>query len=582
MDSNSADATSLRTVDGDELARRLTALAQAGQMDGQDWHEVQDELARRRVEQVRQTPLPSGESLRSQILKLLTTAPDSTPSQLAKALDRRTTVVSRVLTSMLEAEQVAFKSDFNDGRIRHYCLSSPVTVSEDGEVAPLSAAEEERQYLGLVIDAAVNARRRRNDLDYAADRLTRVLEQATNLYAYDLALIARAELAATLRQAGKLPELDTQLRVLAEIAAGKADFNPDLVAPAAACLNYELGRRDSLPPRVRLDHLTTAATVFARCAQLDEAHDWASRAGWALLASAEVWVEQTQFDAAFDRATQAESIFAAHGDTYGSAEATRVLGLCQRLRGNFSEAITVLERAGNLASAYSAERCRADVLLQLGDALRCAGDLKLAAETLTEAAEMARRMERTRTLGFSLTALAAVNYASGQLDQAWDLAAEAEQKLESSLPGHALNTRRRAVIARELAVGGDQSKWDQSVNFFRRSIAQYQSLRSPAGIAACYVGLGKGYQKRGTLGGVADGLVDIASTRAGRLLLPIDPWIPGLMRQWAEESGDPAVRRVADWTYRSDESPEIADVDEMAGEPRRVSELLIVQTTQVQ
>ena len=581
MDSNSADAASLGSIDGDELARRVIELAQAGQMNTQEWDDVQDELARRRVDQARQTPLPTGESLRSQILKVLATTPDITPSELANTLDRSTTVVSRVLTSMLEAGQVTFKPDSNDGRIRHYCLFSPVSAADVSEIGPPSAAEEERQYLGLVIDAAVQARRRNNDLGYAADRLTRALEQAVNVDAYDLALIARTELASTLRQAAKLPEVDTQLRALAEIAAGRGDVTPDLVAPATACLNYELGRRESLPPYSRLDHLTTAATVFERCEQLDNIHDWGLRAAWARLASAELCVEQTQFEVAFNYATSAESIFAAHGDGYGSADATRVLGLCQRLRGNFSEAITVLERAADLASACSAERCRADVLLQLGDALRCAGDLGRAAETLKEAAKMARRMQRTRTLGLSLTALAAVNYVEGQLDRAWDLATEAEQQLEMSPQGLALNTRRRAVIARDLAVGGDRDKWDQSVDYFRRSLEQYQYLRSPAGIAACYLGLGKGYQKLGTPGDVADGLVDIASTRAGRLLLPIDPWIPGLVREWAKESEDSAVRRVADWTYTSDVSPERVDADEMAGEPRRVSEL-IVHNTHVQ
>ncbi|GLV12024.1 hypothetical protein MyChFU_53440 [Mycobacterium intracellulare subsp. chimaera] len=576
MDGNTTYAPSLGTVDSDELARRLTALARAGRMDSNDWQEVQDELARRRVEQERRMPIPLGESLRSQILNLLAQTPDSTPSQVAQTLNRSTTVVSRVLTTLLEAELVAFESDPNDGRIRHYRLRSRDTVSEEGEVKPPAAVEEERQYLGLVIAAAVSARRGMNDLDYAIDRLERALELATEVQANDLALVARRELVTTLRQAGRDPEAQAHLDALAEIAAGKGGIEPELVAPATACLDYELGRHDLLPTRQRLDHLTTAATVFARCDQLDEAHDWAPREGWALLGSAELWRQQTDFGAASDYAKRAESVFAAYGDTYGSAEAMRMQGFCQRLRGNFSEAIAVLKRADELAKVDSADRCRADILLQLGDAFRCTGELKAADETLTEAAEIARKIGRTRTLGFGLTALAAVKYASGELGQAWALATKAEPSLASSPPGRALNARRQAVIARELAVHGDHAKWGQSVDSFRQAMAHYRALRSPAGIAACCVGLGKVYEKRGAPDPMIDDLIDVASTRAGRLLIPIDPWIPSLMQQWAKESGDPGVHRVADWTYRSDTQPQSADADEMAGEPRQESELLTV------
>ena len=90
------------------------------------------------------------------------------------------------------------------------------------------------------------------------------------------------------------------------------------------------------------------------------------------------------------------------------------------------------------------------------------------------------------------------------------------------------------------------------------------------------MGVGKVYEKQGVADPAIDDLIDVASTRAGRLLLPIDLWVPSLMQQWAEESGDPGVHRVADWTYRSDEQPQSADANEMAGEPRQESELLRV------
>lgn len=53
--------------------------------------------------------------------------------------------------------------------------------------------------------------------------------------------------------------------------------------------------------------------------------------GMGTLGSAELWRQQTDFGAASDYAKRAESVFAAYGDTYGSAEAMRMQGFCQRL-----------------------------------------------------------------------------------------------------------------------------------------------------------------------------------------------------------------------------------------------------------
>jgi hypothetical protein len=53
------------------------------------------------------------------------------------------------------------------------------------------AADKERQYLALVIAAAVRALHLAGDLSYAIDRLQRVSKQATDIGADDMALIAR-------------------------------------------------------------------------------------------------------------------------------------------------------------------------------------------------------------------------------------------------------------------------------------------------------------------------------------------------------------------------------------------------------
>ena len=558
---------SLDAISFDELAQRLTALAGAGEVDTEQWITIQEELARRRVAVAQQASVPRIESLRSQIINFLSTRPNSTPSQIAEALDRSTTVVSRVLANLLQAHLVIFEPSVDDGRLRLYRLAEHHTPSDDGKVVPPSAAEEERQYLGLVIDSAVRARRRNNDLGYAADRFSRVLQQASASNIDDLALIARCELVTTLRQqGGKTEEMRPHLAALGEMATGKTAVAAHLVAPAAACLDYELGRLDTCSERARLEHLTTAATEFHRCKDIDETQAWASREGWARLAIAELWRQKTEFGAALPEAKRAESVFLRYDDTYGSAEATRIQGFCERLRGNFHDAIEVLRRALRYAEDSSADRCRADVLLQLGDALRCTGDLKPAAEVLSEAIELAGRLDRPRTLGFSLSALSAVNYAANDLDKAWELATEAQPHMASSPPGLALNARRRGVIARELVSSGKTVAADRSLELFRESMRRYRDLESPAGVAACYVGMGKLTDVTHLPDEPISGLINVACSEVGRLLLPIDPWVPGLVSQWADESDITDVKRVADWTYTSNRQRESAD--EMAGEPR--------------
>ncbi|WP_237572877.1 MarR family transcriptional regulator [Mycolicibacterium lacusdiani] len=513
--------------------------------------------------------------MRSQIIRYLEKKPNSTPSQIAATLDRSTTVVSRILANLLQAQLVTFEQNPDDGRVRNYRLASVEKVFNGGEVASPSEVEEQRQYLGLVIAAAVRARRRGNDQAYAIDRLSRVLEQASAAEFNDLALVARRELVTTLRQHGDgVNDILPHLEALSRIATGKTPVEPDLVAPATACLDYELGCRDSLPERDRIEHLTAAATIFRRCRDMDGTHDWAPREGWARLAIAALWRQQTEFGVALDEAELAESIFTVYDDTYGRAEATRIQGFCQRLRGNFADAIAILERALLYAADCSAETCRADVLLQLGDALRCTGAYKRSAEVLNEAVELAEALKRPRTLGFSLTALSAVNFAADDLDQAWKLAARAHPHMASTRPGLALNTRRRAVIARELGTAGDAARSAESVELFHESMQQYVDLQSPAGIAACWVGMGKLAKDVDQPAEAIRGLFEVASSKAGRLLLPIDPWIPSLMSNWADQSHIEDVRRIAEWTYTTERGVESAD--EMAGEPRLKAALIRV------
>jgi len=554
----------------DDLALRLTRLAQAGTLDGPEWDAIQAELARRRVEAIAPAPSPRP-SLRALIMSVLTTSPGSTPSEVARSLDRGTSVVSRALGVLLTDGIVGYEADPDDGRIRHYSIAAPAISSTD-ELSRPTANEQLMQHVALVVAAAVEARRQKHDLHYAEDRLARALDQASSMGASDLALLSRRELITTLRQAGRVDDVQRHLEELIKIERGDAPTEPHLQIAAGATLDYELGRQVESPARERLDHLTAASTAFRRCQGLPHAHDWCPREGWALLASAELWREQTEFGVALAQAERATSVFHTYDDPYGAAEATRLQGFCHRLRGDFVTAISVLRSAFELAQASSSDRCSADVLVQLGDAYRCIGDLPAALEFLREAARIASQLGRDRTLGFALSSSAAVAFACGDLDEAWTTAARADDLLKSTSVGSALNTRRRAVVARELGRAGEKLRLGDARQLFEVALEGYRALASPAGIAACHLGVARIDPEEASRSGLLKELVGIASTGSGRLLLPLDPWVPSLLNEWATETDAADAIRLADWTYRSDREPSRAD--EMAGEPRVESRML--------
>ena len=562
----------------DVLARRLTTLARAGMRGSTEWRAVQDELASRRLQDL-EPPSTTKASLRALLLQLLGESPGSTPTQLAAKLGRSTTVVSRVLTILLGEALVAYETNADDLRVRHYRLVlDPRAMSDSTEAASVpepAADEEERQYLALVIAGAVRARRRQHALDYACDRLRRGLTRAESIGADDLALLARRELMTTLRQAidkdGAVPlvgELRKTIEELRRITAGATPIDPTLYLPAIGSLNYELGRDESTSLTTRIQRLVAAATAFGDCKDLPSAHDWCPREGWALLSTAEIWRKQTEFGRARAFAAQAAEVFKAFDDTYGSAEAARIQGFSLRLQGEFDLAITLLSEAEVLATETSSHRCKADVLLQLGDAYRCSGNLQLGWQYLQEAAVIAEGLGRRSAHGFSLSAQAAIRFEEGQLDEALRLAMKADSLIAAVPAGEALNLRRWAVITRELAGGGDSTMVGEAQELFRRSLHCYQELGSPAGEAACLMGLGK-LPPSSESDGAIDQLVAVAESKNGRHLLPIDPWVPSLLEQWASESGIDDVARVADETNCSD--VERSKASEMAGEPRKLS-----------
>lgn len=558
--------TSDASVDKGALVRRLTDLARSGNQGGREWDEVQAALAQLRLASM--TPLePPAPSLRAQILAMLAGGEKLKPTQISKTLGKSTTVVSRVLTNLQHAGIVDFTSDPDDKRARLYALVDPLEV---GDVAPPPKPDEaEAQLIALGIAAAVRARRREHQLEYSNDRLVRLLNQAETAGAHDLALLARRELITSLRQANRMDQVGDHVAVLESMVSGQQSSPAYLFTAASGSLNYEYGRDETRDLAERMRHLIAAEVAFGRCGRLRNAQDWAPREGWALFSRAELWRKQTEFGKAQSLATRAAEVFARYDDIYGSAEVARVRGFCHRLSGEFEEAIAILTRAQSLATQAASDRCRADVLLQLGDAHRCIGDLASARMFLGESQKIAERLSRTDTLGFTLSALAAVEFENGELDAARGLALKAQRHLGWTSVGRAMNNRRLAVISRELAHGGDKSEIETCRNMFNRSLAEFQELNSPAGVAACLVGIGKLHNADHDAA-IAN-LKGLASSPAGRVLLPKDPWMPGLVTQWAEESASAEVRQVVDWTFRDEAGTGI--VTEMAAEPRRLATL---------
>lgn len=556
------------------LVAELATLSREGNKGSARWVEVQNELAGLRVDAARsQAGPPARQSVRTRVIKALLDAPGSTPSQLAISLNKTTTVVSRVLAGLLEDGVVEYVGTDDDRRKRHYALTEAAT-GPDGDVAAPTDDEAERQHIALAIGVAVEARRKRHDLEYARDRLERLLNQATEIGAADLALLARTELITTLRQQSRsVPARESarQEHIMALAAmvrpATTSAVPAYLVAPALGCLEYQLGRDKTKTTAARLRHLTAAEVTFARCEDMATSHDWAPREGWSLLMRAELWRKQTEFGKAQNLALQASGIFQRYDDRYGAAEAFRVLGFCQRLRGDFDGAIATLEHALALEGSAVSDRCRADVLLQLGDAYRCKGQLNPARFFLAEAEQLSESLGRTITLGFVLSSLAAVEYADESLDAAKNYATRAAKPLQAEPGGLAMNTRRLAVICRELAASGDRAQVGVSVDLFQTALAGYRELDSPAGAAACLVGYGKlsGEEEDAAVGE----LMDLASSTRSRMLLPKDPWLPGLVSQWAEETARDDVQEVVNWTFKDDLVRQVAP--EMAAEPRVLS-----------
>lgn len=585
-----------------ELHDALAALGRRGEEGSAAWIAIQDELTQRRLknDDALIHPPPPSRPLRKQILDELAKESDLTPTEIAFRLDTAPSVISRLLGILKRGGLITEKADPHDGRRRLYRLAEGTTVTElcDEDVPKPSNHEMVEEYIDLTFEAALRARRQRNDLDYAEDRLRRVLKAAEDLPSPPFQLKARSELLVTLRQArdtarnaaterGKTVEerektaadhqrlseaYTAELRRIEAYGEGREGATAnDLVLPATGCLLYERGRSSNEQLQDRLDHLAGAALVFERYEEVSQSKYWGSRKGWALLARGEIFRNLTEYDRALPFAKAASECFDDYYQQYGNAEAHRLVGFCHRLLGNFDEAIAVLKIALKLAVEVNSARCRADVLYLLGETYRCNGALDAALGYLEEAQELAESLERERSLGFTLSALSATRFDSGDLGKAAELSKDASKHLETSKGGLALNTRRRAVIAR------DQDN-DDCVALFADATKRYEELRSPAGQAACLVGLGKHLQRHpdrntgdSSTTTVVQDLGTICREDAALDHIRSDPWVPKLIGSWHKDFEiNRELGEIVEWIGTSSEADD-GHVDEMGGEPRVIN-----------
>ncbi len=498
------------------------------------------------------------EPLRRRILMALGDAASS-PTALAALVEAEPESVSRLLGRLRQDGLVSAEHDPDDRRRRRYRLTPEGEIElrshrAFGEPPSPPAAlppEAGADFLDMALDSAIDARRKTNRLDDAAARLRVIVEQAQRWEARGLAVDAMAELATTLRQARRLDDVTELLDALKAISLGRdGASDASLALPAAAHREYALGRLSSSPdgadPVSRARHLVSAETLFRQLsysAPPDTASRWRQRRAWSTISLAANMREQSRLEEALEQARQAMALFEELDDAYGRSRCFFMIGFCLRLMGDFDMAWVALQGARDLASQNAYERFQADSIMQMGEVRRCQGELAEARELLDEATERARRMDMLLTEAFARSALGAVEYDEQRLDEALATLDCAQELFErcGHAEGLALNERRRGYVAGRLH-RVNQADESTVQRLIMRARVQYEQLRSPAGITACDVEIGRLELVRT---GRASHVVAQISGRLGdtrqRNLIELDPWVPRILADFAEDAQDEAL-----------------------------------------
>jgi DNA-binding MarR family transcriptional regulator len=523
-----------------------------------------EQRIQRQIEEVAETE--KKEPLRRRILAALVDG-TATPTELGKRLGSPAPSISRILKEFREAGLVVSEGDEADRRRSHYSLTAAGEVQLNKHTAfgakekppPPLSGDQTVQLLRTALDRAVRIRREANRLGEAIARLRAVIREAEKIGARDIALEGMVELAKTLRQDRRPEEqeelwaaYDEQVDRLNDIALGNdADYGAELAVPAAAHLKYSLGRAgdrrgEDLPSREA--HLTAACSLYGQLvsnSQMPVTANWLARQAWSVVSLAGNLRKQTQLEKALRLATMAKRSFDLLEDDYGRAHCLFMFGFCLRLLGEFREAWVCLERAYKIADIRSFERIRADTLMQMGEVKRCLGDLDEAREMLDDALGQADGMKLLVTQAFAQSALGAVEFQQEHLSQARDYLAGAESLFQGCqhVEGMALNARRQAAVAREIAVESSKPSYAAVERLIESAYEGYADLHSPAGIAACAIEEGRVrmLRKGGRVQPVVERLRALLADRSQREILELDPWVPQLLTRFAEDAGDEAL-----------------------------------------
>ena len=243
---------------------------------------------------------------------------------------------------------------------------------------------------------------------------------------------------------------------------------------------------------------------------------------------------------------------------------------------------------------------RADVLLQMGAVRLCQDEVSEARALLEESIGHAKRLALPVTQAFARSALGAVEYHDGRFGHAQQqltLADDIFRKREHQ-EGLALNARRLVVLARRVLEVGESRTPESVAEMAQVARHRYEVLKSPAGIAACEVEGGRvGLFTRRFPKTIVERLVKLLDDTPQRSLLELDPWVPRVLDDFAQESGDEGLarrtRRLAQTGRRRlaelrDEALAVAGlgtaaamlkapvtIDEMGGETRHAREALV-------
>lgn len=535
------------------------------------------------------------------ILERLSIEPAAS-SQIATAIAKSKEHTSRVLRTLEADALVEVSRDPNDGRRRIYALTPAGETeaarllsfgpADDAKPIPTVSSEDVRAFLRAALEDVVALRRRTGNYADAASRLQAIVVQAHREEDRALELRTRVELLTTYRQCGEHGDAEEQeFRELLSIAnAQNETFPAAFVMPACAHLQYEWGRRPAKSKSEQETLLIAAQTSFRMLGSRGDECGWDVRRGWALVALSDLYRVRGAIGEALDAAVDALQLFHTAEDAYGTIRAQFMLGFCLRLRGQFGIAGRFLDLAFVRARDEGYERFAADALTQLGETARCLGNVADAETMLTDAQEWAFRLGRPVTGAFATSSLAATRFGAENDDAALDGFEEAIAtfRQRGHRTGLALNLRRLAVVRRRAG------QLDAARQAIGESLALYQALGCPAGMAACNVE--SVYVARAAGGDAAqeiDALDGLLNRRDLRPLPELDPWLPTQLTQLAAAVGRPELDRHVDEVvegseqFRARHESELPQVvvmldapyeeqasqtgeDEMAGEPRRL------------